>query len=297
MNQIEANPRHVPEIVDYVVDRLMAEGYADLSDRSDLHLYQDRSLHRQMMEGKIEHTEDVVCATDDIIREMGGRIEGSEEEWNSYQAGAIARLHDIGRFTEITKYGTFNSRVTGFDHSKDGALIFDFLFGNSDEGRILERLGCDLQVIEEAISYHSVKDYRGNNQYVYLIRDADKLALLRRLDFQEDVINRDQNLAAEGYSADVVRQVLADHTSVSHGTVLTKADSLIRLFAFLLNINFDATKGLLLRSAFLPELIKKFQEYSLPNEVIKAMINVVVEEWNKTAKTTTFTRQDFPLVE
>ena len=88
-------------------------------------------------------------------------------------AEVIALFHDIGRFGQFVKYGTYN------DHrSVDHCLLG---LGVLREAKILNKVGRkERLLIEEAIKYHGRKQLPGSLDgerllFAQLIRDADKL--------------------------------------------------------------------------------------------------------------------------
>jgi hypothetical protein len=88
-------------------------------------------------------------------------------------AAAIGLLHDVGRFVQYQRYGTFNDRLSinhaklGIDVIRENSLIVDF--GSGDQQRIVD-----------AIRFHNAPSLPANRPtksqlFMRLIRDADKL--------------------------------------------------------------------------------------------------------------------------
>lgn len=249
-----------------------------------------RSYSKDLIISKLQHTEDVVQATNDIISEGDFNL-------NRSQAVAIARLHDIGRFFEAANFGSFHTlgigdRETNCNHAEEGLRhLLSILDKNpqlADAWTNLQTNGFDLDTILAAIFYHNVKEYNGSDAYILLIRDADKLALLRNFD------SRGVDLPDGEPSFVVLEEILAGKL-VANDKVANKTDDLIHLFAYLLDLNFDTTRRLCLQDNFLEGIIRRIQKYSTSNETIETMISVVLENWNRKSSTI-FTREDFPLV-
>lgn len=127
---------------------------------------------------KIDHTYRVAAISDKISDALN--LSGTEKDI----AWLNGMLHDIGRFEQIKRYGTFND-AESIDHA---ALSADLLF---DEGLIKEYIDTDqsgiaevLQISEDAIRAHNM--YRipeilseKSNLYARILRDADKIDILR----------------------------------------------------------------------------------------------------------------------
>ncbi len=121
---------------------------------------------------KYEHSFEVVKIMDKIVRSMGL----TEEDKNL--AITIAYLHDIGRFEQLIKIGTFND--IEYDHGENGV---DLLFkrGAIKEFSIPEEY---YRIIEVAIRNHNklkIEDGLSDKELFYakLIRDADKIDIYR----------------------------------------------------------------------------------------------------------------------
>ncbi len=88
-------------------------------------------------------------------------------------AEAIALLHDIGRFIQLEKYGTFLDRISE-NHAKLG-------LGVIDEQKLLDLCNKEeANIIKEAVGFHNAATTPKNRDertlfFIKLIRDADKL--------------------------------------------------------------------------------------------------------------------------
>lgn len=101
-------------------------------------------------------------------------------------AWLIGMLHDIGRFEQVRRYGTFADAVS-VDHAELSAdilfkegLINDFIEESDNAGR---RPEC-FEIIEKAIRAHNKyripEEYDGEvREYARIIRDADKIDILK----------------------------------------------------------------------------------------------------------------------
>lgn len=124
----------------------------------------------QNIELKVEHTYRV-CK--DIV-EIAGSLGLCRDEIRL--AEIIALFHDIGRFEQLAKYGTFSDRASE-DHAALGLRILkslDMLSGLSDRER---------NIAFRSIQLHNCYDLPAGEPeefilYTRLIRDADKLDIL-----------------------------------------------------------------------------------------------------------------------
>lgn len=125
---------------------------------------------------KIKHTYKVAEISDRISRSLGLSEADQDLAW------AIGMLHDIGRFEQVKRYGTFMDSQS-VDHAQFGA---DLLF---DEG-IISRFGIEymteeeVYLIELAIRQHNkyrVMEGLSDREMMFcnIIRDADKVDIFR----------------------------------------------------------------------------------------------------------------------
>lgn len=142
------------------------EGYVSSFDRED-----------ERVALKIGHTYHVAENSDYIADALGLDGERKAIAW------AIAMLHDIGRFEQVSKRRTFIDSADS-DHALEGVR---YLF---DRGRISDFLpegACtpeELKSIELAVKYHNryrlPEDLsREETMFCNIIRDADKLDIFR----------------------------------------------------------------------------------------------------------------------
>ena len=130
---------------------------------------------------KIEHTYRVANLCDSIAKSID---ELSEREENL--CWLIGLLHDIGRFEQMKRYGTFLD-ANSVDHAELGAdLLFKEnlleLFWSKPITHMSET--TELDIIESAIRQHNklkISDNIGKDKKVYcsIIRDADKIDIFR----------------------------------------------------------------------------------------------------------------------
>ena len=122
---------------------------------------------------KIEHTHRVCDLCEQIAKASGFGEDEVEIAW------LTGLLHDIGRFEQLRRYGTFVD-AQSIDHAGFGA---DILFG---ENKIRDYIDDDTEdiLLEKAVRCHSA--YRVPETYTArerkfadLLRDADKIDILK----------------------------------------------------------------------------------------------------------------------
>lgn len=120
---------------------------------------------------KVEHTRKV-CGIMALLAEGEG-LSGDE----TLVAGAVALLHDVGRFPQFRRWRTFRDSDSD-NHARLGIEVIR-------EQGVLDRLpAADRTLIEEAVRFHNLlalplRFQSPTSQYIRLIRDADKLDIWR----------------------------------------------------------------------------------------------------------------------
>lgn len=123
---------------------------------------------------KIDHTYRVAYLSEKIAKSIGMKSKDIDLAW------LIGMLHDIGRFEQIRRYGTFEDSKS-VSHAKLGT---DILFND----KLIDAFGdiCinDKEIIHIAILYHS--DYTLPKKlsdremtFCNIIRGADKIDILK----------------------------------------------------------------------------------------------------------------------
>ena len=138
---------------------------------------------------KYEHTFRVAALCDEIAGSIGLSGEDRDLAW------LLGMLHDIGRFEQLRRYGTFKD-ADSIDHAGFGA---DLLFGRAGETAMIRSFVLDEsedKLIEIAVRNHSAyripKDLDERTaMYCNILRDADKVDIFRvNVEFNlEDIYN------------------------------------------------------------------------------------------------------------
>lgn len=122
---------------------------------------------------KIDHTYRVADLCERIARAEGMEAADVELAW------LLGMLHDVGRFEQVRRYGTFTD-AKSIDHAQLGA---DILFA---DGKIRDYITADEEdeLIETAIRVHNVYRIPQNlsartEKMSHILRDADKIDILK----------------------------------------------------------------------------------------------------------------------
>lgn len=187
----------------------------------------ESDLVKRMIMVKIIHTREVVRAGVDIV--------GAEKDyrWNDAQVRTVCLLHDIGRFHQAL-LGSFSDVKTNFDH----ALVGSEMIKNHDFSSFIG-LEIDKQSVVESVRCHSAYSYSsGEDIYVKLTRDADKLAMLRCM--PEILAVKVDEYPNNGVTEATLRAYKAG-TMVRHEDINTKADLFLTWLGWQSDFNFSQT--------------------------------------------------------
>ena len=229
---------HFPcDVFDWWVAEVM-ENYKLASSNQD----------RKLILIKILHTKEVVDAGVDIKKRTG------EFDWDPYMVGTVCLLHDVARFKQAL-LGSYSDSKTNFNHAEVGANMIENM--NFPE---MEQMGISKELVVEAVRNHSAMTYTGDDLYAKITRDADKLALLRYMDY----LLADTRWP-EGKVNERVLESYRNGGMVKHKDMITKEDVMIAWLSWERDFNFEAT-----REEFIEGGIKKgiLEELKLKGIVI-----------------------------
>jgi len=190
-------------------------------------------LRRSLLR-KYKHSYQMLLAAFDIISKLGEKF-----HLNLYQVAIGSYLHDIGRFVEYSKDG-----INNHDHAQIGYNQFrkDLKRDRSLE-KTLKCFNCNIKSILNVIRKHSKYKYYGDDKYVHLARDADKLSLLRNYNLQMGFIKDLKDL--KGWSVtDRCRSDFVNLGVVINGNMMSKGDIILRNISYFKQFYFDRTKSI-----------------------------------------------------
>ena len=206
---------------------------------------------------KAEHTYRVA----ELCARIAGSLSLSDEDVDL--AWLLGMLHDIGRFEQVRRYGTF-SDAQSVDHAGFGAdLLFGTGFGDGP-GLIRDFASSDAEddLIEKAIRLHNIFQLpeelsERERTYAQILRDADKIDIIRvNCEFSRSEI---YNIPEEEFlTSDISDQVLQDALSMqnvlrSHRK--TAADYIVGQISLTFGLVYSESKRIILEQGYLEQMM------------------------------------------
>lgn len=202
---------------------------------------------------KLEHTYYVMKISQYLCQEEHVSKEDQQ------LAMIIALLHDIGRFEQIRQFDSFDDGL--IDHAKLGVTV---LF---DEG-LIENFVSDRQydhIIKHAILYHSLYQIPliADPQlllHVQLIRDSDKLDNFRvkNVASLQTLFGISETEFLAQRVSDNIMQNIMDHQLILKTDRKNEADMWVSYFAFVFDLNLEASYHYLLTSQYIEKNMHRF---------------------------------------
>lgn len=209
---------------------------------------QDVQYHVKIKE---EHTSRV-C---DNMRALGDFLRLGSEEMPL--AGAVALLHDVGRFPQYARYHTFNDFLSE-NHALLGVKVLT-------ETGVLSRLANPEQErIKKAVLYHNYRELPQEEDLLLakMIRDADKL------DIFEMIVTKDERLKMpkspelsdrEGITACIVDDLLNNRLA-RYEDIHTAADQTLFRISWLYNIYFTYSFRMMQQKQYLTRMLSELPQ-------------------------------------
>lgn len=199
---------------------------------------------------KYRHTLDVV----EWMKKITNSLNLDEKETNL--ALTVALFHDLGRFVQLDKYQTYNDLKTNFDHALESVNLlqkYDWFKNNSISKE-------DQDLITFAILNHNKKEIKPckglKKELSYLLRDADKLAVLQRSPFhaQENDQHKLPAISDKIYT-DFLKQKLLNYSDIKNNT-----DQVVVIIAFIFDLNYMVSK----KYVFSYQLLNEWLDFIRP---------------------------------
>lgn len=181
-------------------------------------------------------------------------------------AETIALFHDLGRFEQFMKYKTFKDSESE-NHAFLSVKILNkekvlSRLSKEEKGLILKSIEChNMMEIPQSIEKHSKLYF-----FCRLIRDADKIDILRLASEEYSEENRSLNPALElylpdtgGYSEPIVSEILNNRMAKIADMKNRNDVKLLRL-SWVFDINFPATYSLLREYGYLETIMSSLPE-------------------------------------
>ena len=217
-----------------------------------------------MIRHKIDHTLRVAGNCERIAAGTGMSGDAVDLTW------FLGLLHDIGRFEQVRRYGTFVDSVS-VDHAEFGAdLLFrEGLIGQFPaEGMPVE----DLNMLETAIRLHNKLalpeglDER-TRRFCEIIRDADKADIFRvvaEIPFEERAGSGKGMLREEDGACDAVMDCVLRHRCVPRDARKTRFDVHVSHCCLVFELVFPESRKIVREQGFLDRLLAENDEDGNP---------------------------------
>ena len=226
---------------------------------------------------KIEHTYKVAELCEQIA--MSERLSSADVDL----AWIIGLLHDIGRFEQLRKYGTFIDSES-VDHAELGA---DILFKQDKIREFITDTECD-DLIELAVRSHS--SYRlpeglteRETMFCDIIRDADKVDILRvNVEFApEDIYNVSSEILRNAEVTPEVMQSFFEEHATLRSLKKTAVDHLAGHISLIYELVYPYSVKVMAKQGFLEKMLAFESENPRTREQFKVIadrVNSYVEK-------------------
>lgn len=208
-----------------------------------------------MIRHKVEHTLRVAENCERIAASLGLNGEDVTFAW------FLGLLHDIGRFEQVRRFGTFIDSVS-VDHAEFGAdlLFHDQLIDSFPAESLTEQ---ELRSLETAIRLHNkltlpeALDDR-TRRFCEIIRDADKADIFRvvaELPFEERIGTSKALFQEGGEASEAVMDCVMQHRCVPRNIRKTRFEGHISHCCLAFELVFPETRRIVRDQGFLNQLL------------------------------------------
>ena len=182
----------------------------------------------------------------------------------------IGLLHDIGRFEQYTKYGTYND-IKSIDHANLSANIIEKYFDNTNN----EKLSNYKDIIIVAIRNHNkykIEDGLTEKELLFskIIRDADKIDIL--FEHTKFFWKNNEQIIENCEISDEIFNNFKKFQTIKNMKNEQPVDNIIRALAFIFDINFQCSFEILKNNNYIDKIIDR---YNFKNENTKEKIKEI----------------------
>lgn len=191
-------------------------------------------------------------------------------------SGKCGLLHDIGRFEQWRKYGTYNDSKST-DHGDLGASIL------KNNSLISKFTAEDQETIINTAKYHNKYSVpfdlnERNGLFVHMTRDADKLDIFYLSSLNELHVNTHDSKISEK-----VYDLIMNHQNISRDDINTKADALAMRLSFVFGLKFNRSFEIMkendyLNSVFDNQTKSGSPELSAQLESLRTALNAFINK-------------------
>lgn len=187
-----------------------------------------------------------------ISRQIAESLQLSQQEIDL--ATLIGLLHDIARFEQYTHYGTYRD-IESIDHGDLGAEILQ-----NDIRKYIETNKYDEIIIKAVKNHNKFKIEEGliekEKLFSKIVRDADKIDIYyqsveRFWKGKEDVVEN-------SIISQTTVQQFENFNQIKNQKTETKIDNVIRVVAFIFDVNFKASFQILREEDYINKILNRY---------------------------------------
>lgn len=228
-------------------------------------------LQIERIKGKQTHSLRVM----EISKKIAEKLGLSQEEVEV--ATLIGLLHDIARFEQFTRYGTYKD-IESFDHGDFGAEIL-----KKDLRKYIDTDKYD-EIIIKAVKNHNkfaIKEGLTEEELLQaqIIRDADKIDIFYQS--VEKFWEGKEDEVENSIISETVIQQIANCSQTKRQIEESPIDNVMRVIAFIFDINFKASFQILKQEDYINKILNRYNfkdEYTKQKvEEIKEMANGYID--------------------
>lgn len=219
---------------------------------------------------KIEHTMRVAEICEQIAKNIGCNAEDTDLAWFS------GLLHDVGRFEQLRKYGTFVDAVS-IDHASCGVQVLfrqghirDYLLEDSED-KLLE-------IVIESHNKFAIPEGldERTEQFCHILRDADKVDI-----FKVNVtipVTEIYDLPVDQFEQDEVTEAVMEsfshHSSIERSLKKTAVDHIVGHIALVYDMVYPISIQITKEQGYLKQLMS----FSSKNPVTQRQFELLNKE-------------------
>lgn len=200
---------------------------------------------------KYEHTYRVAALCDRIAKSLHLNQEDIDMAW------CLGMFHDIGRFDQVRRYGTFQDAVS-CNHAD---LSADILYKEGKVREYFQEKKWDA-LMEKAIRLHNVLHLpdtltERERLFTQILRDADKVDILRvNVEFSfEDIYNVSSEILRKCEVAEKVMQAVYEKHAVFRDLRKSPIDYLVGHICLVFEMVYPETVRIVVKQGYLDKLL------------------------------------------
>ena len=201
---------------------------------------------------KYDHTYRVADFCEQIARVQGLCEADIDLAW------VLGMFHDIGRFEQVRRYGTFQDK----DSVNHAALSADLLFCDGYAKLFLNAGEEEMKLMDTAVRFHNIyilpeKLTERELLFCNILRDADKIDILRVNceTPREEIYNLSTEVFENSDMTDEVYEGLMNLQPVNRKYSRPGIDYIMGDIGFVFDLAFDESKSIIKKQGYLDELM------------------------------------------